>query len=152
MSALDTLKLKRIDYSDLYFGKFRSENNYNKEDFLISLLSFLPIWIKRKIGNDERTLSSAGNSTFTIGNKYLCFDVIEVNDIEIIIGGNEHSMDYRFSVAFINNIDDTYIAVISTKVYLKSIFGKLIFFFIKPLHKKITKKIFDETIKSLGSE
>jgi hypothetical protein len=142
------IKLPRIDYSDLYFDSFRSGISYTKEDFLDAFFTEMPEWLmKIMIIKNERQ-----KKPVIKGGKYLFFDIIEINDIEIILGGSESNLAFRFSIAFTNNIDDSYIAVISTKVYLKNIYGKIYFFFVKPFHKMIIKKLFNRTINSFKKD
>ena len=143
MSVENRVKLNRIDYSDLYTVNFTSKNSISKEDFLKSLFSSMPKWAKKAMKIDKQIALAAGgnNANITPGGKFLFFDIISVGEYEIILGGNENVMSYRLAIAFINNIDDKYIGVVSTKVLLKNFSGKIYFFFVKPFHKMLMKKI-----------
>ena len=143
MTTDKNLKLDKIDYSDLYFASFRSDKNYSKEDFLKGFFTIIPGWAKRQM-----KMEPLAENSIEKGGKYYFFDVMDVNDVEITLGGSEKTLDYRFSVAFLNSMDDKYIAVVSTKVKFNSFLGKLSFGIIKPFHKYLVKRVFDNTINA----
>jgi hypothetical protein len=149
-------KLNRIDYSDLYTVHFSSKNQISKEDFLKSFFLSFPKWAQKAMNMDNELNSGELllNKNIVPGEKFFFFNVIDVTEYEIILGGNENSMSYHLAVAFVNNIDDKYIGVVSTRLYIKKFSGKIYFFFVKPFHKllmkraceRIEKKYLDQTV------
>lgn len=145
MSAKDILKVKRIDYSDLYYDTFTS-NTIDKEFFLKTFLSFSP-----EIFRKGWSVGKIFGSVISPGHKLLGFKILDVNDIEIILAADTKTIDYRLALAFVNSIEDKYIAVLSTIVCFKNVFGRIYFYLIKPLHKFFFKQMFAKTINMLDN-
>ncbi|HEY9186619.1 MAG TPA: DUF2867 domain-containing protein [Ignavibacteria bacterium] len=141
MSTAARLKLERIDYSDLYFDTFSTKKELDKESFLKTFCLNLTGCLIKKWNKKDII-----DSLIIPGKKLLFFDIINITEIEVILAGETKNIDYRLALAFVNSIDNNYIAVMSTKICLKDIFGRILFFFIKPFHKKIIKRAFVKTI------
>jgi len=141
MSTAEKLKLERIDYSDLYFDTFSTKEELDKESFLKTFCLNLSGWFIKK-----RNKKDIVDSLIVPGNRFIFFDIINTSEIEILLAGETKNIDYRFALAFVNSIENKYIAVVSTKICYKNILGRLLFFIMKPFHKKFIKRAFDKTI------
>jgi hypothetical protein len=144
MSNAYTNKLIKTDYSDLYFDSFNSRMNYLKEDFLNALFFSLPGWLENyMVKKAKKRKTTTGES------KYHFFDIIEVNDYEIILSYSGTGFDYSLSIALFNDVEDKYTVLFSSKMNFKKIKGKLGFYFIKPVYIRLIKKLFADAMDIL---
>ncbi len=76
-----------------------------------------------------------------IGDHIAIFEVLDKNDIELVSGQTDKHLDFKLSFVSFEADDQKKIVELITTVKIHNTVGKIYFFFVKPFHKYIMKRI-----------
>ncbi len=155
----------KYDYADSYLGKIQKENNnHSIEEIGKAFFTSSPKWINLLMVLRNKIVSIFGLKTgnplgkkdilsnhFTIekGKRIGIFKVFEQNENELILGEDDHHLNFRVSLLLEPATQNKKGLIISTIVEFNNALGKLYFLPVKPFHKWIVKGMLRNTIKEL---
>ncbi|MEW7291490.1 DUF2867 domain-containing protein [Aquimarina sp. 2304DJ70-9] len=155
----------KYDYADSYFGQIQKENNnISIEEISKAFLTSSPRWIDLLMVFRNKIVSIFGLKTgntlhkkdilsnhFTIekGKRIGIFKVYEQNEGELILGEDDHHLNFRVSLLLEPADRDQKELIISTIVKFNNTLGRLYFLPVKPFHKLIVKNMLRNTIKEI---
>jgi hypothetical protein len=141
----------KIDYSDSYTARFRSNQPIELKDCVALFLFNSPKWVNvlmdiRNVlvapfglkSDKQEPQGQSANSEIVIakGSRIDFFDVLDFSDREVLFGMTDKLLDVCASV-FLQHIHSHYEISLSTTVKYNNLMGKVYFFIIKPFHMLI---------------
>ena len=147
-----------IHYADCFKGEMNTSSNVQLTSIARFLLNYNPAWIVWLMKLRNCLVKPFGLQTgegmqpvlaIRKGEKAGFFDMIEVNDEEILLYATDKHLSACLSIMLIS---DTYKynVMLSTTVCYHNLFGRIYFFFIKPFHIVIIKSMITSVINKFS--
>jgi hypothetical protein len=160
------LSNQKSDYSDSFLATFLNDKGRLTPSQLVGLVfGNTPTWIQwlfslrnrlvalfgLKTGKDDKTvIDTLKDKTFKVGDTIGLFEVMDLNDQEIIMGADDWHLNFRVSMLSENKQEigfcDLYV---STSVVYNNFFGRVYFFFVKPFHSIIVPAMMRRSLKTM---
>ena len=147
--------ITKKDFEDCYSFTI-SNNTKTNQELYIDIFSSAPKWVDSMMTIRNKIVSLFGlktemsrnvNTDFQVGEKVGIFNIMEIQENEIIAGEDDKHLDFRVSI--LRKIDKETTVYVSTLVHYNNWFGKAYFFIIKPFHKAIVKSLARKASKKL---
>ena len=141
------------DYADSYAAPV-ADSSLTAADAAAAFFGRAPRWISflmsvrnrivsvfgLKTGKDNPTAPTAAD--LTVGQTVGLFRVYQASPSEVILGEDDRHLNFRVSV-LVRPPDPTgRLLIVSTVVHYRNVFGRLYFFFVRPIHRLIVPAMF----------
>jgi hypothetical protein len=158
----------RIDFKDAYTCKFDSNKQlvvdnvvtafFNASSPIISSLFTLRNRLMKPFGfkiadvDSNKKAEQLKQFKVQIGNVLGLFKVMDRSDNEVLLGEDDKHLNFRISFLLVKHPknQNEYSFTLSTAVLINNSFGRLYFFFIKPIHKFIVPGMMRRIIKQVS--
>lgn len=146
--------LRRVDFCDT----FSTTNHIDSiQEITRKIFEYSPLWIKslflvrrlliKIVGIKSLEIEDNTNSDFSVGSRIGNFKIYSIDKNEIILGRNDSHLSFRVisNHSYLNQYNikvDTLVSYNSTK-------GRIYMFFIRDLHKMISKRMLKQAYRNV---